>query len=501
MDENATRLRIRNLSKTYPAQVALRGVDLDLAPGKVHALLGQNGSGKSTLIKTLAGYHRPDDGAQAWLNGSPFELGSASAAHAAGLRFIHQDLGLVPDLDVIDNLALGGSYEGYLWLSNRAEAAAARTLLEDLGVDLDVNRPLRSLPPAQRTVVAIARALRGGVSANGVLVLDEPTANLPEKEVEILFDVVRTVCAQGTAVLYVTHRLGEVFQIADDVSVLRDGQKVITAPVKQLTHDELVTHIAGRPLTQLYPSPPAPRKEIMMHVDGVSGDVVRDVSFPVHAGEVLGIAGITGSGREGINRLLFGATPMTAGTVSVSGRPLVRTTPQRSIAAGIAYIPADRRSQSALPEMSVRENVTLVRLGKPLGWLGYGNERKDVATWLQRLEVTPPDPDRAFKNLSGGNQQKTVLARWLRRGSKVFLLDEPTQGVDVGGKQAIYEALGDAARAGAAIVMASSDAEELAEVCDRVLVMREGRVAAVLAGDELRADAIATETLREGATS
>jgi ribose transport system ATP-binding protein len=491
-------LQILNLSKTYPAQVALRGVDLDVLPGQVHALVGQNGSGKSTLIKVLAGYHKPDWGARAWLNGEPFDLGSAPAAHLAGMRFIHQDLGLVPELDVIDNLALGQSYSGRWWLGNRAEAASARELLAAFDVDLDVARPLRELSAAQRTLVAIARALRGGVSKSGVLVLDEPTATLPQHEVAQLFDAVRTVCSHGTGVLYVTHRLGEVFELANTVTVLRDGDRVITAPVHRLSSNELIAHIAGRPLAQLYPSPPRPESKVALRADEVHGGDVRGATIELHVGEILGVAGISGSGRDGLNRLLFGSTPLEAGVIHIGASAHNQLTPNTAINAGMAYLPADRRTLSAIPSMSVAENLTLPMLGRrSLGWLSYRAERRDSIGWLKRLEVVPPDPDRAFSTLSGGNQQKAVLARWLRRGSWVLLLDEPTQGVDVGGKRAIYDALGNAARNGAAVLIASPDAEELAEVCERVLVLRHGRVAAILDGHEVGAEAITSESLRE----
>jgi ribose transport system ATP-binding protein len=496
---NTVGLQIRNLSKTYPSQVALRGVCLDVAPGRVHALLGQNGSGKSTLIKVLAGYHHPDEGAQAWLNGQPFELGSAGAAHTAGMRFVHQDLGLVPAMDVIDNLALGRSYKGRRWLSNREEAATARDLLIPFGLDVDVRTLLRNLTPAERTVVAIARALRGGISNSSVLVLDEPTATLPESETQLLFEAVRRVCAQGTAVLYVTHRLGEVFTLADTVTILRDGRRVITEPVSETSHDDLITHIAGRPLTQIYPPPPTPESTVVLDANAISGGAVQGVTVAVRQGEILGVAGISGSGRDDLNQLLFGSVSMTSGEVAIGGHRYRQLTPGVAIAAGVAYLPADRRTLSAIPSLTVRENVTLPKLGKrSLGWLGSRSERRDVDEWLRRLQVKPADSDRPFATLSGGNQQKVVLARWLRCGSRVLLLDEPTQGIDVGGKRAIYDALGDAARGGAAVVMSSSDAEELAEVCDRVIVLRNGRITAALDGLGLRADAIVAETLREG---
>ncbi|PRZ39710.1 monosaccharide ABC transporter ATP-binding protein (CUT2 family) [Antricoccus suffuscus] len=499
MSQSSVGLSLRGMSKSFPGQRALAGVDLDILPGTVHALLGANGSGKSTLIKILAGYHSPDPGSTAYLNGEPLTLGSATAAHRAGLRFVHQDLGLIPDLNVIDNLALGSEYAGKWWLSGRREAAAARELVQMLMDGVDVRRPVRELSPAQKTILAIARTLRGTSSAAGLLVLDEPTATLPAHEVDVLFEVVRRVQATGTPVLYVTHRLDEVFQIADTVSVLRDGRHVFSSAVNQTTQRELVTHIAGRPLDELYPAPPTSAGAVLLTARGVSGRGVRDLDLDLHAGEILGVAGLDGSGRDELNRLLFGQQLPFAGQITIAGTPVTLGQPPASISAGVGYLPADRRLHSATPYMTLTENVTLPDLPSPsLRWISLRAEQRDVRTWLKRLEVSPAAPERQFSTLSGGNQQKTVLARWLRRGSRVLLLDEPTQGVDVGGKQAIYNALGQAARGGAALLITSSDAEELAEICATVLVMRDGRITARLSGPTLTTDAIVSASLTEG---
>jgi ribose transport system ATP-binding protein len=489
-------LVVRQLSKTFPGQVALAGVGLHLRPGEVHALLGQNGSGKSTLIKILAGVHQPDPGGQAWVHGQPLELGSATAAHQLGLRFIHQDLGLVPSLDVIDNIALGQRYQGSWWLSARREAAAATALLEELDANLDVTATVGSLSPAERTVVAVARALRGGISARGVLILDEPTASLPATEMGRLFQLIRTVSSRGAAVLYVTHRMGEVFEIADRVTVFRDGRNVVTAPVADMTPGALVTHIVGRSLDEYYPDPPQPGRGVALDVEDLTTARLDRVSFAVHRGEILGIGGLTGSGREDVAPALFGAVAWQAGRVSVAGRAYTRMHPAGAIAAGIAYLPPDRKRESAIPSFTVRENLTLPRLDTQRGgWLGLRRERADADRWLERLDVRPSGSERPFATLSGGNQQKVVIARWLRCGASVLVLNEPTQGVDVGAKSIIYRTLAEAARDGAAVVVASSDAEELARLCDRVIVLRDGRVGRSLHGAGLTVDAINHEAL------
>jgi ribose transport system ATP-binding protein len=494
-------LVIRDLRKSFPGQVALAGADLHLRPGEVHALLGQNGSGKSTLIKILAGFHQPDHVGETRLHGAALALGSTPAAHQAGLRFIHQDLGLVSDLDLVDNLALGGSYEGRWWLSARREAQAARVLLAELGLDLDVRQNVGRLTSAERTMVAVARSLRGGVPSRGILVLDEPTASLPGVDVSRLFGLIRTVAARGTAVLYVTHRIAEVFELADRVTVLRDGRTVFTSAVSEVTSDGLIEHIVGRPLDEFFPEPPPSGLQIALEARDLRTSRMRSVSLRVHSGEILGIAGITGSGREDLAPALFGAIPLGSGQVIVRGRTVAPLDPARAIAAGIAYLPPDRKRESAIPAFTVRENLTLPRLSTRRGWLGYRRERAETDRWLAALDVRPADADRVLATLSGGNQQKVVLARWLRCSSRVLVLDEPTQGVDVGAKSMIYRSLTDAARQGAAIVVASSDAEELARLCDRVLVMRDGYVGAELSGPSLSADEISRQSLSAGIAS
>ncbi|HUB39969.1 MAG TPA: sugar ABC transporter ATP-binding protein [Streptosporangiaceae bacterium] len=489
-------LVVRGLSKTFPGQVALAGVGLRLRAGEVHALLGQNGSGKSTLIKILAGVYQPDPGGTVTVNGASLALGSAVAAHHAGLRFIHQDLGLVPTLDVVDNLALGQRYQARWWLSARREAAAARELLADLDAGIDVGALVGRLSAAERTIVAVARAVRGGVSSSGVLVLDEPTASLPAAETGRLFRLVRTVAERGTAVLYVTHRISEVFALADRVTVLRDGHAVLSAPVGEVSHDLLVEHIVGRPIEEFYPQVPVPGADIALAVRDLATARLRELSFAVHRGEIVGVAGISGSGREDVAPALAGAIPWAGGQMTLGERVIGRLDPAVAISLGIAYLPHDRKRESAIPAFTVRENLTLPRLRTTRGgWLSLRQERADAECWLDRLAVRPADAERVFATLSGGNQQKVVLARWMRCGATAFVLDEPTQGVDVGAKSMIYQSLTEAARQGAAVIVASSDNEELARLCDRVIVLHDGRAGAELHGSALTADSIARQAL------
>jgi ribose transport system ATP-binding protein len=480
-------LVLRGVSKTFAGTVALKDVDFDLRPGEIHALLGENGSGKSTLVKILAGYHTPDPGGECTMNGREFDLGSAAAATACGLRFIHQDLGLIPDLTVFENLALGRGGRRRWWLSDTAERHEAERLLSAVGVGLDAGRMVRDLSSAERTMVAIVRATR---DVSNVLVLDEPTATLPADDAHRLFAMIRVIRDQGASIIYVTHRLGEVFELADRATVLRDGVRVATREVNGLTQDDLIALILGRPPSELYVHARNSTSDVVLAVRGLRGRLLRDVAFEVRAGEVFGIAGLTGSGREELIRLLAGDGAWEAGEIDVGGRRLRSLSPRAAIKAGIVYQPADRKSRGAIPELSVADNVTLPghALSSPLRWLGAGRERADVRLWLEHLRVSPPAPSAALATLSGGNQQRVVIARWLRRDVRVLLLEDPTHGVDVGAKRLIYQGLAEIARGGGAVVATSSDNDELAAICDRVLVLADGTGVGTLAGVELTSE-------------
>lgn len=490
-------LQLHHVSKVFQGQWALDGVDLELRAGEVHALLGPNGSGKSTLIKILAGYHGAEAGAEAKIFGKPFQLGSQMQEHP--IRFIHQDLGLVGELDTVDNLALGGGYSSKWWLSGRAERRYAKAKLAALGLSIDVAAPVGSLSKAVQTMLAVVRAV-DGIGGQGLLVLDEPTVSLPPREVEVLFDLVREFKRQGGTVLYVTHRLGEVFDIADRVTVLRDGKRVGTLGVDELNHDGLVELIVGRELLAMSndDNPPVDPAMVRLSVGALAGAGVHGIDLTACKGEIVGITGLVGSGYEDVLRIIFNASERVAGEIDVNGVALVDGGPHESIAAGVAYAPSDRSRLSAISGWTLRENVTLpdLRPRRLLRWLSDSHESADARVWLDRLNVVPSDPNRPFASLSGGNQQKVVLARWLRCGAHIFLLEEPTNGVDVGAKRAIYEAVREVATQGSAVLMTSQDIEELTGICDRVLVLRHGRVGAVLYGPQLTAERIVIESVR-----
>ncbi len=498
-------MRIRSISKTYPGQVALDAATLEIRSGEVHALVGQNGSGKSTLIKLLAGYVKADHGGDVEFLGESVDLWGLSADTRRRISVVHQDLGLVPTLSTVENLGLGLGYATGVGgrIHWRAEARAAQEALLRFGLAPDVRQPVATLSAAERAAVAIVRALKGWDDLDtddrrGLLILDEPTASLDRSEVDALFREVRRVVDQGAGVLFVSHMLDEVLALADRVTVLRDGRVVAAGvPVAELDEAELIRLIVGRSVDDLYPSTPARTGRAVLEAEMVVGVTLRGVGLKIHRGEVLGIAGLVGSGRDELAGALFGMTPRFAGKVLVD-KTKVFASPRDSIRAGMAFVPADRKTLGLDPEERLVRHVPLPRLGgfQGRGVLKQRALRADVAHWVDDLEVQPPLLDRRMEKFSGGNQQKAVLARWLRTDPGVLLLDEPTQGVDIGAKAAIYRKIAEAAAEGVAVLVASSDAEELVHLCDRVLVMRAGMITNELFGESLTEERLVAETLR-----
>jgi ribose transport system ATP-binding protein len=469
-------LDVRRLSKTFPGLRALDDVSLTVDAGEIVALVGQNGSGKSTLVKILAGLHEPDPG-------SEVALGTAADGSDVSLHFIHQDLGLVDGLSTVENLDIDRmhGYRSLLPAPRRQERRHARQLIAGFGASFDVTRPVSELSAAERTIIAIARAFDGWTHSSNVLVLDEPTASLHGDEVRKLFAAVREVAARGAGVIFISHRLDEVVELADRVVVLRDGHLIADVARGQFDHDELVRLIAGAITAADTEHGRPDRSDAVLRARGVRGATIRKIDVDIHAGEVVGLTGVLGSGREELASILFGSSDGEIDELVVDDRPVRARNPRRSIEMGMAYVPGDRHRQGAVMTMSARENMTLPRtrpLRRVLGWLDGGAERAEVQEWFGRVKVQPPDPERTLALFSGGNQQKVVLAKWLRNQPKLLLMDEPTQGVDVGAKAGIFELIAGAAAAGAGVLISSSDAKELALICDRVLVMRDGELAA-----------------------
>lgn len=493
-------LSVRNASKVFGAQVALDNVSIDVEPGEVRALVGQNGCGKSTLIKILAGFHEPEPGTEVLVDGQELPFVNPTASQDLGLRFVHQDLGLVGNLDTVDNLAMSSGYltnftRTIRWRKERAEA---REALKSLGYEIDVRAPVGGLQMSERTAVAIARAMSVRGTPPKMLILDEPTANLPGPEAQRLYKLVERVASSGIAVLFVSHHFDEVFEMAQSVTVLRDAKLIQTRPVAGLTEDDLIELVVGRKLEE-HPRDSEAREHgvEILTLTGVGGHSVHAMDLTVHRGEVVGVAGITGSGREEVASLVFGGHERS-GVVTVEGKELPQNRPDISIDRGIALVPAERHANAALLDHTLRENITIVDPGRhmSLGILRRNPEKADVTVWLDRLTVKPAgQTEFTMLQLSGGNQQKVILARWLRQEPSVLILDEPTQGVDVGSKADIHTLIDEAAAQGAAVLVCSTDHEELVRVCDRVIIMRRGRVADTLRGDQITGDNITAATI------
>jgi ribose transport system ATP-binding protein len=480
-------LRLRGLRKVFPGTVALAGMDLDLLPGEIHALVGGNGSGKSTLIKIVAGVHQGEPGGTIEVAGQdlvPTTDWGPRQAFAAGLRFVHQNPGIFLDLTVAENVAVGAGFPTGPGGHIRWPVLRARTgeLIERYHLRAAPEQPMRSLRPADRTMVAIARALQDHEhNRRGVLVLDEPTTSLPALDVDLLLGALRRYAAEGLTILYVSHRIDEVLSLAGRVTVLRDGETVGTEDAASTSEAEVVRMIAGRRLEAGQGRDSAVTAgDAVLEARSLAGGPVRGVDLTLRAGEVLGIAGLLGAGQSELLRMLFGALPFEAGELLVDGRPRRFRHPSDAMAAGLGYLPAERGAEALFPDMTVRENVSA---GAMAGYfrglrLRHGAESRDVVQAMRDFFISAPSDRAPAFTLSGGNQQKMVLARWLRRRPHILLLDEPTQGVDVSSRQEIYALLHRAAGAGTSAIVVSSDFGELERLCHRVVVMRHGRLVA-----------------------
>jgi rhamnose transport system ATP-binding protein len=476
-------LSVRDATKAFGAVHALEAVSLDLYGGEVHALVGENGAGKSTLVKLLGGVHQPDAGALLDADGTPLVLTGPADARAAGIAIIYQEPTLFPDLTVAENvfiphhpLARGRR------IDHRAMHREARALFARLGVALDPSRIARGLSIAEQQLVEIAKAL--SLDAR-VVVMDEPTAALSAAEVARLFGVAESLREHGTAVAFISHRLEEVFALCQRVTVLRDGRRVLSQPIGELTAGDLVRAMVGRDIAARTREPHEPG-EPMLRVDGLRREgIFEDIEFEVRAGEIVALAGLVGAGRSEVARAVFGIDPYDDGTVSVGDQRLRGGSPTRAMSAGIALVPEDRRQHGLVMDMSIARNITLASLARLSrhGLLFGGRERRFARDWAERLQVKYNRDTDPMTSLSGGNQQKVVLAKWLSRTPTVIIVDEPTRGIDVGTKSEVHRILTELARGGVAVLVISSELPEVLALADRILVMREGRIVAELPGD------------------
>jgi rhamnose transport system ATP-binding protein len=492
-------LQLKDVTKSFGAVRALKGVSFDLFAGEVHALLGENGAGKSTLIKIITGAHHPDAG-EIRIDGKTVERLGPAAAHASGIAAIYQQPALFPDLSVMENIALGLEHPSaprrVKWAKRRIQATE---LLQRVGASFDPNTEVRELSMPEQQLVEIARALGAGAR---ILIMDEPTASLTSKEVDLLLELVRNLRSQGVGIVYITHRLEEVFQIADRVTVLRDGETVGTRTVSTtlplshsptfppssfLTQSELIHLMVGRDVSTIYPPSENAPGQPMLTLEGLGCRAVgiRDVTLEIHGGEILGMAGLVGAGRTELAGVLFGITPADAGSIILGGKRVQIGSPREAVNAGIGYVPEDRRRHGVILEMSVAANVTMGihPLLFPGSWLRFDAERDLATDFIRDLAIKAPSPETPARNLSGGNQQKVALSRWLAAKPKVLILDEPTQGVDVGAKVEIHRLIRRLAAQGLAVLMISSELPEILGMSDRIAVMRGGKLAGVLPGN------------------
>jgi ribose transport system ATP-binding protein len=483
-------LAVRRVSKSFEGLRALDQASLAVRPGEIHGLLGENGSGKSTLIKIIAGYHAPDSPVELAVGGRTAKLPlPPGRARELGIAFVHQDLGLIPSLSVAENLWLDElAARRDWWISWRLERDRACQALARFEIYLDPGQPVARLRPVERALLAIVRAveeMRSGPAERGVLVLDEPTVFLPDPERRRLLALVRGLAGEGASVLFVSHDLDEALEFADRITVLRDGRSIATVATEELDRNSLAELMTGRPL-EVAAARNSLSAPVAASVVGLTGDAVRSLSFDVRTGEVLGLTGLLGSGFDEVLYLLFGARPSRSGCLVLGGASYDTTslTPARAVRAGMALVPADRELDASVGSLPIVDNVMLPVLDRYRTWLTLDRERmlRDTADLLSRFGVRPNEPRLPFRALSGGNQQKALLAKALNTGPRLLLLDGPTRGVDVGARAQIFGLIRAAAEAGAAVVCASTDREELDIVCDRVLVLADGRAVEERAG-------------------
>ncbi|UPG85766.1 sugar ABC transporter ATP-binding protein [Luteibacter aegosomatis] len=470
-------IRMHDIHKAFGPVKVLEGVDFELLPGEVHALMGENGAGKSTLMKILTGIYAPDSG-DIEVDGKAASIASPADAEKHGIAIIHQELNLIPSLSVADNLFLGREVHRFGLLDRKAMDRRAKEWLARVGMEkLDPGTLVERLSVGRQQMVEIARAL--GQNAR-VLIMDEPTAALTESETATLFQLIRELRGQGTGIVYVSHRMEEIFALCDRISVLRDGQFVGTRDVPGLAFDEVVKMMVGRTLDARFPSRTPNIGSVRLKVEHVTGGMVKDVSFDLHAGEVLGVAGLLGAGRTELARLLFGLDKIDSGTVTLEGSVVTPTSPNEAIHAGFGFVTEDRKAQGLVLDLSLRENVSLPRVPARGGLVDRPAEKKQTRGLIDALKIRTRDMELDVRALSGGNQQKVVLAKWLALKPRVLILDEPTRGVDVGGKAEIYHIINQLAEQGVAILMISSELPEVLAMSDRILVMHEGRATALL---------------------
>lgn len=474
-------LRTEGLSKYYPGVKAIDHLTMEFREGEVHALLGENGAGKSTLIKCIAGAIRPTEGAIE-IDGQKFTALEPQQAKDLGVQVIYQEFNLIPQMSCAENVFLNEKTSKYL-VNTKERAQRAKEIFDDLGVDVDPNRPVGSYTPAYMQIVEIAKAVSRNVR---ILIMDEPTAPLTVNEVDMLFRIVRKLKERGVTIIYISHRIEELFEIGDRVSVMRDGQYIQTLNIKDTNRKELVDLMVGRALTESYPSRSSAIGEEVLRVENLTGNGVSDINFSLHKGEILGFGGLVGAGRTELMNVIYGANKLESGQIYLNGQPVHIRDTTDALEKGIGMIPEDRKRTGVFLPFSIRWNTVISALKQisHFGVVDRKKEREIADYYIGRLQIRTPSPDQLAGNLSGGNQQKVVLAKTMAANTNIIIFDEPTRGVDVGAKQEIYQLMNQLVEEGHSILMVSSDMPELLGMSDRIVVICEGRQAGVVSKEE-----------------
>ena len=483
-------LRMQGIRKTFPGVVALDNVNLDVRSGTVHSLMGENGAGKSTLMKCLIGMYTPDEGTVE-LAGDIVRFKDTKDGLEHGISMIHQELSPVPEMMVAENIWLGREPRGRLGLlSPAAMFRKTRELFDEWKINIDPKARMKDLTVSKQQMVEIAKAISYDAK---IIIMDEPTSAIPEREVAHLHGMIKRLTDFGVAIIYITHKMDEVFRISDDITVFRDGKHVGSYPAKELDRDKLIKLMVGRELTDLFPKEEAEIGEVVLSVQGLNrGAVVKDVSFELHRGEILGLAGLMGAGRTEVLETIFGIEKADSGEVVLNGKALRIRQPSDAIRAGMALLTEDRKLNGIMGVLSVRDNITAAALPRysPHGFLHVGEMRKDSEEQREKLRIKTPSLNQLIKNLSGGNQQKALISRWLLTVPDVLMIDEPTRGIDVGAKSEIHRLMSMLAQEGKAIIMVSSELPEVLGMSDRILVMHEGRISGELSREEANQESV-----------
>jgi ribose transport system ATP-binding protein len=477
-------LRMHSITKRFPGVLALDNVSLSVRQGEVHALLGENGAGKSTLMKILSGAYHKDDGS-IFIDGQEVDIRSSSDAQNLGISIIYQELNLIEQLTVAENIFMGSPIMRNPAMVNwHAMMRKAQELLDELGIAISARSLIRDLGVAHKQMVEVAKALS---IKSRILIMDEPTAPLTSREIDTLFATIRMLRQRGVAIVYISHRLEEVKEICDRATIMRDGRNVAVVDVQDTSIDDIIRYMVGRKLEDKFPKIHIPLGEELFRVENLSaGKLVRNVSFSVRSGEILGIAGLVGAGRTETARAIFGMDKMLSGSIHVAGKQVAITRPLDAIRAGIGFVTEDRKEEGLVLTMNVGNNITLATLQEfiKLGKLDLAQERNTIREYIDKLNIKTPSPLQIARNLSGGNQQKVVLAKWLLSHSQVFIFDEPTRGIDVGAKIEVYNIINELITSGAAVIMISSELPEILGMSDRVAVMHQGRITGIFNNDQ-----------------